>query len=114
MEQRLIDRWRSAANDLDITVEAPVELRDATGVPFLCEVMLTDFGSAGGAIIVSAKTERRIRANLRSLGPNIWVAISERRPASAYDRDHVIAELMDFGWFGEAGKEPDWYVQRNR
>lgn len=114
MEQRLIDRWRSAANDLNITVTAPVELHDATGVPFLCEVMLRDFGSAGGAIIVSAKTERRVRAHLRSLDPSIWVAIAEPRPTSTYDRDHGIAELMDFGWFGEAGKEPDWYVERNR
>ena len=113
MEQRLIDRWLSAAKDLDIAVMAPAELHDSKGAPFLCEVMLRDFGSAGGAIIVSAKTERLVRAHLRSLNPDIWVAIAGRRPTFTYDRNRAIDELMDFGWFGEAGKEPDWYVQRN-
>lgn len=113
VEQRLIDRWLAAANDLGIRVTAPIELFDAKGVRFVCEALLHDFGSASGAIIVSAKTERLARAHLRSLGDRTWVAIAEPRPKSSYCRDDAIEELLDFGWFGETGNEPDWYVRRD-
>lgn len=108
LEQRLVAQWQRAAEDLDIRVTAPVELRDASGQPFTCEAFVHDFGSPSGAVVVSPKTERRVRT---SIADDLWVSGSERRLAG-YDRTHFINALLDWGWFGKAGKEPSWYSER--
>jgi hypothetical protein len=110
LDGRLIEIWRTAANDLGIRVTAPVELRDATGETFVCEALVVDFASPGGAVIVSAKTERRVRQRLRSLSDGLWVCIEGERRPSAYRRKHVIDQLQDWGWFGSPGEEPSWYA----
>lgn len=102
----------AAADDLGIRVTAPVELRDTSGTPFACEALVHDFGSPKGAVVVSAKTERRVRQNLRSLGEELCVIRAERRRAAAYNRKHFVDELLDWGWFGKAGAEPGWYSER--
>ncbi len=109
LDRRLIARWKTAATKLGIEVVAPVELQDAAGIAFSCEVFLPDFGSDNGALIVSPKTERRIRPQLRSLSDTIFIV---HESGSAYKQTHVVEELMDFGWFGKPGEEPDWYIMR--
>lgn len=112
LDKRAIALWRAAADDLGIRVTAPAELRDAEGRPFACEAFVPDFGSPTGAAVMSAKTERRLRPRLRALGDRLWVSVEPRRQPSAYVRGHFIRELEDWGWFGAAGAEPDWYVDR--
>jgi hypothetical protein len=111
LDQRLIDRWRRAADDLGLRVTAPAELRDAQGRPFLVEALVADFGSPSGGIVISARTERRLRRTLRAL-PGLWLTIDPGRGPSAYHRRHVIAELEDWGWFGPTDAAPAWYVER--
>lgn len=111
LEQRLIAQWQQAAEDLGIRVTAPVELRDASGRPFTCEARVHDFGSPTGAVVVSPKTERRVKASLQSIRDELWVSGSERR-LTGYNRRHFIDELLDWGWFGKAGAEPSWYSER--
>lgn len=111
LEQRLVEQWLYAAQDLGVHVTAPVELRDAAGQAFTCEALVHDFGSPTGAVVVSPKTERRIRAHLRSAGDKLWVSGSGRR-LSAYNRNHIINTLVDWQWFGEAGAAPEWYLKR--
>jgi hypothetical protein len=111
LEQRLVEQWQRAAVDLGIDVTAPIELRDASGQPFACEALVHDFGSPTGAVVVSPKTERRVRANIRSVGDKLWVSGSGRR-LTGYNRKHFIEELLDWGWFGQAGGEPGWYSER--
>lgn len=111
LEQRLVEQWHMAAQDLGINVTAPVELRDATGRRFTCEALVHDFGSPTGAVVVSSRTERRVRGQLRSLGDKLWVSGSGRR-LTAYNRNHFIDQLLDHGWFGEDGPAPDWYSKR--
>ena len=110
LDEGLVEHWQRAAKDLGVRVTAPFELRDARGKPFLCEAFVHDFGSPTGAIVVSPKTERRVRAELRSLGDALWLSISEKR-RPAYMEKYFIDELCDWGWFGPAGKEPSWYRQ---
>jgi hypothetical protein len=110
LEQRLVEQWQKAALDLGIHVTAPVEFRDASGQPFACEALVHDFGSPTGAAVVSPKTERRVRAKLRSVGDKLWVSRSGR--LTGYNQRHFIEELLDWGWFGKAGEEPDWYSER--
>jgi hypothetical protein len=110
LNNRLIEAWRMAARDLGIRVTAPVELRDAAGETFVCEALVEDFGSPEGAVIVSQRTERRVRQNLRSLGGRLWHCVVPDRQQSGYVRKYHIDELQDLGWFGSPGGEPSWYI----
>jgi hypothetical protein len=112
LEQKLMERWQAAAVDLGIKVIAPVTLHDAAGIAFNCEAFLPDFGTKNGAVIVSGKTRRRVRAQLRSLSDSIYVAGAERKLGPTYNRSHIIDELLDYGWYGKPGDEPDWYLRR--
>ena len=108
LNSKLVDGWRSAAHDLGIRVTAPVELRDAHGAKFECEALVHDFGSLKGGVVVSRKTERRVRESLRSLDSSVWVCIASDRQLSSYSRKHYIEELLDWGWFGEPERRPHW------
>lgn len=110
LDGQVIAAWRAASADLGIRVTAPVELRDAGG-PFACEAFVSDFGSPAGAVVVSEKAERRLRPRLRALG--LWTSVEPRRQPVAYSRKRFIHALEDWGWFGEPGAEPDWYVDRH-
>jgi len=113
LEQRLVEQWQKAAKDLGIHVTAPVELRDAAGQPFTCEALVHEFGSPTGAVVVSPKTERRVRAHLRSVGDRLWVSGWGRR-LTGYNQRHFMEKLVDWGWFGKPGGEPTWYPERAR
>jgi hypothetical protein len=107
LNRHLIEGWRLAARDLGLRVTAPVELLDAKGRTFVCEAFVEDFGSPDGAVVVSQKTERRVRPNIRSLGDKVWCCV-EGQP-TAYRRKNYIDRLRDWGWFGTPGSEPSWY-----
>ena len=112
LEQRLVEQWQMAARDLGVQVTAPVELRDADGRSFTCEALVHCFGSPRGVVVVSPKTERRVRGHLRSMGDKLWVSQSGRR-LTAYNRNDFINELLDWQWFGEVGRAPEWYRERS-
>jgi hypothetical protein len=111
LDQRLAEHWRTAAQDLGIRVTAPVELTNLSGQPFACEVLVLDFGSPNGTLVLSPKTERRVRQNLRSLGREACVGGAGFGRAE-YVRKHFVDELLDWGWSGKAGGEPSWYSER--
>jgi hypothetical protein len=110
LDRKLIERWRRAAEDLAIRVTAPAELRDPAGPLLLCEAFIPDFASPTGAVVVSQKTERRLRPRLRGLEETLWLSVAGQQ--HAYSRAALIQELEDWGWFGEPGRQPDWYVER--
>jgi hypothetical protein len=108
IEHRLVEQWQRAAVELNIRVTAPIELRDTAGQPFTCEAFVHDFGSTNGAVVVSPRTGRRVRARISE---ELWVSGSERRLAG-YSSSHFIDQLLDWGWFGNIGAEPAWYAER--
>lgn len=110
LDRTLVENWLAAAEDLGISVTAPVELQDAEGQPFMCEVLVHDFASPAGGVVASRKTERRVRQQIRSLADGIWVCLTSGR--AAYSRKHIEDALLDWGWFGKAGEEPRWYAER--
>jgi hypothetical protein len=112
LDEKLIARWRRTGEDLGIRVAAPAELRDWAGEPLLCEVFVADFGSPAGGVVVSRRTERRLRPRLRALGKHLFLCIAAPRQQGAYSRGSAIQELEDWGWFGEPGEKPQWYVER--
>ena len=99
-----------AARDLGIRVTAPIELRDAAGETFVCEAFVEDFGAPGGMVVVSAKTERRVRRQLRTLDDRLSVSVAPDRQPSAYSRKDFIDALQDWGWSGSPAREPSWFV----
>lgn len=112
LNEKLVEGWRSAAVDLGIRVTAPVELSDRDGAKFQCEALIHDFGSPNGAVVVSRRTERRVREGLRGLGPSVWVCIAPDRQPSEYARKRFIDQLVDWGWFGDPARRPDWFSGR--
>lgn len=110
LDQRLIAQWQAAAADLGIRVTAPVEVSDGAGGSFACEALVHDFGSPKGGLVVSRKTERRVRPWLN--GSELWLSVGERRQSGKYVRKHFIGELLDWGWFGKSGTEPEWYMAK--
>lgn len=110
LDRKLVENWLAAAEDLGIRVTAPVELRDTAGAPFHCEVLVHDFASPNGGVVVSRTTERRVRQQIRSLGDGIWVCITSDRAVNS--QKHIVDELLDWGWFGAPGEEPGWYAER--
>jgi hypothetical protein len=110
LDWRLVENWRTAANELAIRVTAPVEFRDAAGRPFLCEVLVHDFGSPEGTVALSAKTARRVKQALKSL--RIGACIEGAGSSRSYVRKHFVDVLLDWSWSGKAGAQPKWYVER--
>jgi hypothetical protein len=107
LDMRLVTAWREAAEDLGIAVMAPAELRAPAGRPFRCEAFVRDFGSPSGGLVLSDRTERRVREQLR--GGDFWYAIHPTRTRTAYARGTFIDQLVDCGWFGPADARPDWW-----
>lgn len=109
LDDRLVDAWREAANDLGIRVVAPYLLRLPSGEEVACEAFIPDFGSTRGAIVLSEETERRERRALGK-GDDLWTSVHPvKGTPRKYDRAAFIDELTDFGWFGQAEEAPSWY-----
>ena len=109
LDSKVIATWLAAADDLGIRVTAPVTLSDLAGNAFLCEALVHDFGSSAGAIVVSSRTERRLRAEGRDPLKGYWASSGGVR---TYARKQVIETLEDFGWFGPRAARPEWFVDR--
>ena len=107
LRNSLIEAWIEAALDLGVRVTAPAELRDLSGELYACEALVHDFGSSNGAVVVSPKTERRIRAHLRNSGP-VWLSVIPEKAYPRYARTDFIDILNDWRWFGKAEERPAW------
>ena len=107
LDAKLIARWQSVSQELGISVVAPAEIT-VGDLSCVCEVYLPDFGSNEGMVIVSERTERRERDQLRRSGKHLVIA--QARTDNRYGRSTAIDELSDFGWYGPANDVPDWYA----
>lgn len=108
LNTKLINEYRQAAKDLGIGVTAPFELKDKSGTVVMCEAYVHDFASPTGAVIVSAKTERRERQRLRTLDGEPWICVEPDRRQAGYDRSVFIEQMRDWGWFGDETNRPLW------
>ena len=109
LNRRLVQAWRMAARELGVRVVAPISLIDGAGGTFVCEALVQDFGSPRGALIISRRTERRVRESVGSLGEDLWVSVEPDRQPSNFHRAYFVDALRDLGWFGSPGEEPSWY-----
>jgi hypothetical protein len=52
LDLRLVEHWQAAAEGVGIRVTAPIELTDASGKPYVCEVLVHYFGSSSGTLVL--------------------------------------------------------------
>jgi RNAse (barnase) inhibitor barstar len=105
IDEAMVQAWREAAADLGIRVVAPFAFITSDGEAIKAEAFVPEFGGPYGAIALSNDLHpyRRIEFAGRFFS---FLGNTYR----SYDRQAFIDMLDDWGWFGEKGKEPDWYT----
>jgi hypothetical protein len=101
LDQKLVDAWQTAAEDLGFRFVSPFAAVDKRGATVFVEGFLPDFGGPEGMTVVSAT--RRFKPG-ESGRPYCILPIAERK----YRRESVIETLKDFGWYGSDGDRPVW------
>jgi hypothetical protein len=97
--------WQTAGVELGIRVDAPAHVM-IQGESVECSAFLPDFGSANGAAVFSLS----VRSDLPDTpGTDPFCSLLNDDRYRRFDRDHFIATLNDWGWFGN-GDPPDWYT----
>jgi len=104
MNVKITSAWQEAATDLGIRVIEPYATKDSSGTCVQCEAFLPDFGSPSGAVALSYDDTDTLRRSLEGQWCSTLFGSYE-----AYDRQHFIETLEDWGWFGPSGEEPNWF-----
>ena len=108
MTNPMADAWLEAQRDLGIQVVHPFRFVTKSGITAETQgVYLPEFGSPGGILI----TCRFDSDEVDQLAEDTDFALSGLSPSGyePYDRTVFIRALSDWGWYGQADSEPDWY-----
>lgn len=103
----VIKSWRQAATDLKLNIHAPFLLSTADGRQIECLMMLENFGSKKGTVIISTDNmddfnePEKVGYYCSALNPLSY---------SNYDRDIFVDTLIDWGFYGLAPQVPSWYT----
>jgi len=100
--------WKEAAEDLGLRVEAPFEFN--AGKAYHCVARVEWFGSSNGVLI--ARMDDDDISEMRTAAKASGQYMSAIAPGAyrSYDRDHFVATLDDWAWFGPAELTPPWYT----
>ena len=110
MSERVLDdeiskAWKVAGQDLGIRVTAPFVL-NIEGNHMAFEALVSDFGGRIGTVAVASET-----AHFRPVLEQLGYFVSQLFPTyRAYSREHFIATLDDWRWFGSPNEVPSWYT----
>jgi hypothetical protein len=107
VDQKLVEAWLNASEDLGIEVVAPFVL-ESKDQSYHFVAFVKDFGGENGTLITTANHGEVPEDVVREHG-YYWSALYPEA-YSAYNREEFIAMLNDWGWFGAEGKEPSWYT----
>ena len=103
--REISNAWRVAGQDLGIRVTAPFVLK-IEGNDVVFEALVSDFGGPIGTVAVASETVC-FRPILKQLGYFVSHLFPTYR---TYSREHFIATLDDWRWFGPSEKAPPWYI----
>lgn len=106
LDTEIMEAWREAAKDLGIRVEIPFTLTTSDGHSEVYEGRVLEFGGPKGLVFGSLDGNKTTWKHREDAG-YAWSDLSSSY--QTYNREHFIATLDDWGWFGEKGQEPDWY-----
>ena len=105
MDAQISAAWREAANDLGIRLLAPFKLVIESGKAEWFDAYILDFGGPKATVAVGQDgVPDDPGAALGYYASNLFPKYR------TYARQFFIDTLNDWGWFGEAGKEPSWYT----
>jgi hypothetical protein len=104
-DRQICDAWRVAGRDLGIRIAAPFVLT-IEGNEIAFEAFVRDFGGPMGAVAVASETAR-----FRPMLTQVGYFVSQLFPSyRVYTREHFIATLDDWRWFGSSDEMPSWYT----
>ena len=107
---RLQTAWRVAAKELGLDIVVPFELR-AKSFSLKAEVLLKNFGSPNGMLIVSDYSViEPLRDEVIALGYGFATMTEPERdwPFNEEEREAFIAMLDDWRWSGKPEEAPEW------
>ncbi len=101
----LIQAWQAAAQDLGIEIICPYALKLKSGEKVQADVLVKDFGPILVATETAEETFCRLGDQLAAEGYGYSVFCGEEL---AYDREHFIKVLKEWGWTGAEDRRPEW------
>ena len=103
IDEAISQAWLNAAQDLGIRVTAPFTVNPDE--PVIYEAHIMDFGGPKGTVV--GVLEDRIddcRTGQGFYRSNLGTSYRQ------YEREHFIATLNDWGWYGPEELRPLWYT----
>ena len=108
-EANIANAWRIAADDLGIAVVIPYSIRTDEGDVYPFIAWIKDFGGDQGTLIcLPDQWDDLGFGDAAEAAEYYWSGLYPKS-YSAYEREHFIDTLRDWGWFGDQQVEPAWY-----
>jgi hypothetical protein len=104
--EETIKAWQKAAEHLQIKIEAPFILKTLNNEDLKFELLIKEFGSKLGTLILSTDEMTNFK-----LAENSGFYCSALNPLnySTYVREVFIETLTDWGFYRNPLKKPEWY-----
>lgn len=108
-DQKLIEAWQQASEDLGIEIETNYVLDTEEGKADY-PVFVKNFGRKKGTIV--ARHELFIDFPM-PVHKDYYISAVNAEIYSNYNREYFIGTLEDWGYFGPDSIKPSWYKERN-
>ncbi len=108
-DQKLIEAWQSASEDLGIEIETNFVLNTEEG-KVNYPVFVKNFGRKRGTIV--ARHELFLDFPMPK-HKQYYISAVNAEIYSNYNREYFIETLEDWGYFGSDSNKPIWYEGRN-
>jgi hypothetical protein len=106
VDEDISKAWLDAAKDLGIRVAAPFTVQSDQSITY--EAHIADFGGPKGTLV--GVLDDKLDDSCATLGfYRSNLSTSYRR----YERQHFIATLNDWGWYGPERLRPAWYTGKS-
>ena len=109
---RLQTAWLTAAEELDLDVVIPYELKTKT-FSLTAQVLLKNFGGKQGTLIVSDfGIIEPFRDQVIKLGYGFSTLTEPDRdwPFTGEEKEAFIEMIAEWGWTGDPDEEPEWLL----
>jgi len=108
MEDKFIQVWQEAANDLKLEIIVNFSLNLSSGYQINTDLLLLNFGDKQGMLIVRDYGKVKLwldEINEQNYGFSV---LSNSTKNETYIRSDFIELLKDWEWTGQDSKKPDW------
>jgi hypothetical protein len=107
VSEDVINAWRQAAKDLKIQIQAPFILTVENNDKIRFYLLIENFGSTRGTIILSTDDMTEFDAPEKY---GYYYSALNPEHYGVYDRDNFIETLNDWGYYGDKSTTPGWYT----